>query len=210
MNLSCSNLKHGSAIIAEVFGMRTLLFSFSMVAMMATMALTGCAEMPQLGLPQGVEPVTNFDAKKYVGKWYEIARLEHSSEKGLSDITATYSLRNDGGINVVNRGYDAGKDEWRVAEGKAYPVGSRDTGYLKVSFFGRFYGSYVVFGLDKIGYQYSFVTGPNKNYLWLLSRTPRASDEVLTRFISEAEKHGYDIDKLIYVDQSRAISSMPQ
>jgi apolipoprotein D and lipocalin family protein len=187
--------------------MRTLLFSFSM---MVVVALTGCAGGPQVRLPQGVAPVTNFDMQKYLGVWYEIARLEHSSEKGLSDITATYSLRDDGGIKVVNRGYDSGKDEWRVAEGKAYPVESPDTGYLKVSFFGPFYGSYVVFDLDKIGYQYSFVTGPDKNYLWLLSRTPRASNEVLTRFISEAGKLGYDIDKLIHVDQSRAISSMPQ
>ncbi|SHL63612.1 apolipoprotein D and lipocalin family protein [Nitrosospira sp. Nsp11] len=187
--------------------MRTLLFSFSM---MAVVALTGCAGVPQVRLPQGVAPVTNFDTQKYLGVWYEIARLEHSFEKGLSDITATYSLLDDGGIKVVNRGYDAKKDEWRVAEGKAYPVESPDTGYLKVSFFGPFYGSYVVFDLDRIDYQYSFVTGPDKNYLWLLSRTPRASDEVLTRFISEAGKHGYDIDKLIYVDQSRALSSMPR
>jgi apolipoprotein D and lipocalin family protein len=187
--------------------MRTLLFSFSMLVVVT---LTGCAGGLQVKLPQGVAPVTNFDMQKYLGVWYEIARLEHSSEKGLSDITATYSLRDDGGIKVVNRGYDAGKDEWRVAEGKAYPVESSGTGYLKVSFFGPFYGSYVVFDLDKIGYQYSFVTGPDKNYLWLLSRTPRASNEVLTRFISEAGELGYDIDKLIYVDQSRAISSMPQ
>lgn len=186
--------------------MRTLLFSFSMMTMVA---LTGCAGVPQVRLPQDVAPVTNFDTQMYLGKWYEIARLEHFSEKGLSDITATYSLRDDGGIKVINRGYDAVKDEWRTAEGKAYPVGSPDTGYLKVSFFGPFYGSYVVFDLDT-DYQYSFVTGPDKNYLWLLSRTPRASNEVLTRFISEADKLGYDIDKLIYVDQSRSISSMPQ
>src|SRR3569623_302161 len=114
--------------------------------------LAGC-----VGIPQGVTPVRNFDAARYLGEWYEIARLEHSFEKGLSNITAIYSLRGNGGIKVLNRGYDEQIGEWRTAEGKAYPVESPDIGYLKVSFFRPFYGSYVVFGLDEVGYQYSFV-----------------------------------------------------
>lgn len=165
--------------------------------LMALAVLAGCA-----GIPKGITPVANFDAQRYMGKWYEIARLEHSYEKGLSGITANYSLREDGGINVVNRGYDAKKGEWRVAEGKGYFVESHDTGYLKVSFFGPFYGSYVIFDVDEAGYQYAFVTGPDRRYLWLLSRTPVITDDVWTKFLDEAGGLGFDMDKLIYVDQS--------
>lgn len=157
--------------------------------------LTGC-----MGLPKGVAPVGNFDISRYLGTWYEIARLDHSFERSLSDITATYSLRDDGGIKVVNRGCDVRKGEWRTAKGVAYPVKDPYTGYLKVSFFGPFYGSYVVFDLDKIGYQYSFVTGPDRSYLWLLSRSPRVEDEVLKKFIGEAGELGFDTGKLIYVE----------
>lgn len=95
--------------------------------------LAGC-----VGLPSGVDPVQNFDSQRYLGTWYEIARLEHSFEKGLDNITASYSLRDDGGIRVLNRGYDRQKSEWRMAEGKAYPVKSPDLGYLRVSFLAHF------------------------------------------------------------------------
>ncbi|MDQ3185114.1 MAG: lipocalin family protein, partial [Pseudomonadota bacterium] len=157
-------------------------------------ALAGCA-----GLPKGITPVKNVDVQRYLGEWYEIARLEHTFEKGLTDITATYSMRDDGGINVVNKGYDPQKGEWRIAKGKAYFVGSPNTGHLKVSFFGPFYGSYVIFDLDKDDYRYSFVTGSDRSYLWLLSRTPRIADEVLGKFKKEAAELGFDTDKLIYV-----------
>jgi apolipoprotein D and lipocalin family protein len=158
--------------------------------------LTGC-----MGIPEGITPVSNFDTRRYLGEWYEIARLEHTFEKGLTDITATYSLRDDGGIRVVNRGYDPQKGEWRVAEAKAYPAGGPDVGYLKVSFFGPFYGSYVIFGLDEASkgdYQYAYVTGANKSHLWFLARTPRVSEEALNKFKKEAAALGFETDKLIY------------
>ena len=123
-------------------------------------------------MPENVEPVDEFEVDRYLGRWYEIARLDHSFEKGLSQVTATYSPRKDGGIKVINRGYSAEKQQWKEAEGKAYFVGSNDEAYLKVSFFGPFYGSYVVFELDKKDYQYAFISGPDNDYLWLLARTP--------------------------------------
>jgi apolipoprotein D and lipocalin family protein len=169
--------------------LRTLLIT-------AMVILTGCA-----GIPKGITPVQDFNVQRYLGEWYEIARLEHSSEKGLRDITAHYSLRDDGGINILNRGFDAQKGEWRLANGRAYPVKGPGVGYFKVSFFRPFYGSYVIFDLDKVDYQYSFVTGPDRNYLWLLSRTPYVTDEVLDKFIKEANELGFDTDKLIYVRQ---------
>ena len=109
--------------------------------------LTGC-----VGIPENVKPVENFKLENYLGKWYEIARFDHSFERGLSRVTADYSLRDDGGLKVINRGYSVKEDKWKEAEGKAYFVRESDQGYLKVSFFGPFYGSYIVFELDHENY----------------------------------------------------------
>jgi apolipoprotein D and lipocalin family protein len=154
------------------------------------------------GLPEGVEPVQGFEPERYLGKWYEIARLDHSFERGLTRVTAEYSRRDDGGIRVLNRGYSAEEGEWEEAEGKAFFVRSDDEGYLKVSFFGPFYGAYVVFGLDQDGYQYAFVSGPDRSYLWLLARTPTVDQAVIDRFVAAAESLDYPTDELIFVDQS--------
>jgi len=135
--------------------------------------LSGC-----MGIPENVTPVDDFDINRYLGEWYEIARLDHSFERGLSNVSATYSLKKDGGITVLNRGYSAEKDKWSSAEGKAYFANSEQAGHLKVSFFGPFYSSYVVFDLDKKEYQYAFVSGYNTSYLWLLARTPQVSEEL--------------------------------
>jgi apolipoprotein D and lipocalin family protein len=158
--------------------------------------LTGC-----LGMPEGVRPVGNFELDRYLGKWFEIARLDHSFERGLTRVTAEYSMRDDGGVRVVNRGYSAEKGEWEEAEGKAYFVESPDRAYLKVSFFGPFYGSYVVFELDKRDYQYAFISGPDTSYLWLLSRTPYVSEEILQRFTERAAALGFDTEEIISVNQ---------
>ena len=166
------------------------------VLALAALALGGC-----VGVPDGLEPVKNFEAERYLGQWYEIARLDHSFERGLSRVTATYSTRDDGGIRVLNRGFDTEKGVWSEAEGKAYFVGERDEGYLKVSFFGPFYGAYVVFDLDRDGYQYSYVAGPNRSYLWLLARTPAVDQAVLDRFLEKAAESGFDTEALIFVDQ---------
>jgi apolipoprotein D and lipocalin family protein len=104
-------------------------------------------------------------------------------------------------VRVVNRGFSAEKGEWDEAEGKAYFVASPGLAHLKVSFFGPFYGSYVVFELDKENYQYAFVSGPKTSYLWLLARTPTVSAEVLQRFIERSQALGFDTQALILVDQ---------
>lgn len=158
------------------------------------LALYGCT-----GLPKGIEPVTEFDEARYLGTWYEIARLNHSFEEGLSQVTAEYTLNDDGSIKVVNRGYNAEKGEWEEAEGKALFVGERDVGHLKVSFFGPFYSSYVVFELDE-DYTTAYLTGHNRNYLWLMSRTPEVSEEALEEFKARAEAEGFDLQELIIVD----------
>ncbi|NLS12939.1 lipocalin [Vibrio sp. SM6] len=162
--------------------------------LLGLVSLTGC-----LGMPQSVTPVDNFQLDRYLGTWYEIARLDHSFERGLSQVTAEYRLRPDGGVDVINRGFSAETDEWRDAHGKAYFVESPNKGYLKVSFFGPFYGSYVVFELESENYDYAFVSGPNHDYLWLLARSPNVAPEVITEFKQRARQHGFATDELIYV-----------
>jgi apolipoprotein D and lipocalin family protein len=139
--------------------------------------------------------------EKYLGRWYEIARLDHSFERGLTRITADYSLRKDGGVRVLNRGYSSEKKSWKEVEGKAYFVKGPDTGYLKVSFFGPFYGSYIIFALDHENYQYSLVCGPDKSYLWILARSPVLHNDIKNLLIEKAAAAGFDTGKLIFVDQ---------
>lgn len=162
-------------------------------------ALAGCT-----GVPEGIEPVTGFNAERYLGTWYEIARLDHSFERGLSNVRARYSRNDDGSIKVINRGYNAEEGQWEVADGRAVFVEDKNTGHLKVSFFGPFYASYVVFELDKENYSYAFVTGYNRDYLWFLSRTPEVSQEATEAFRARARAEGFDLDQLIMVEQDRA------
>jgi apolipoprotein D and lipocalin family protein len=164
--------------------------------LVAALFTSGCT-----GIPDNVKPVENFKLDRYLGKWYEIARLDHSFEEGLSRVTAEYSLKDDGGVKVLNRGWSAEDSTWKEAEGKAYFVDREDQGYLKVSFFGPFYGSYVIFDLDHDNYQYSLVCGPKKSYLWLLSRTPEMDKGLRDSLIAKAAALEFEVDKLIYVDQ---------
>ena len=151
------------------------------------------------GKPEGMVAVKNFELDRYIGKWYEIARLDHSFERGLNNITAEYSLRDDGGVKVINSGYSKDNNEWKQAEGKAYFVDDTDSGHLKVSFFGPFYGSYIIFELDKKDYQHAFISGPSTEYLWLLSRSPQVSDEIINQFKKRSAEFGFDTSKLIFV-----------
>jgi apolipoprotein D and lipocalin family protein len=157
--------------------------------------LSGC-----VGIPTNVKPVDNFKLEKYLGKWYEIARLDHPFERGLTRVTAEYSLRDDGGVRVLNRGFSEKENRWKEAEGKASFVKGSDQGYLKVSFFGPFYGSYIVFELDHENYQYSLVCGPDKSYLWILARGPKIKEDIKDILVAKAAALGFDTSKLIFVD----------
>jgi len=173
------------------------------IALAGLLILGGCTSAPD-----GITPVQNFQTERYLGTWYEIARLDHSFEEGLTDVTADYSRNPDGTIKVINKGYSGKDSEWDTAEGTARFVNGPDTGHLKVSFFGPFYGAYVIFELDP-DYKYAFVTGPNRDYLWLLSRTPQIDTELREKFIRDTARLGYDTDQLIFVDQSRNINPQP-
>jgi len=160
-----------------------------------SLLVAGCS-----ATPEGIEPVEDFQLNRYLGKWYEIARLDHSFERGLSHVTAEYSLRDDGGVRVLNRGYSAEKGRWEQAEGKAYFVAGPDVGHLKVSFFGPFYGAYVIFELDE-NYQYAMVSGPSRSYLWLLARSPQVDPPLRQWFLARADELGFDRREIRFVDQ---------
>ena len=164
------------------------------IFLLLVLFVTGCT-----GIPENVKPVEDFQLEKYLGKWYEIARLDHSFERGLTNVTATYSLREDGSVKVINQGYSESEKKWKKAEGTAYFVRKSDQGYLKVSFFWPFYGSYVVFGLDHENYRYSIVCGPDKSYLWILARNPELDNKTKEDLIARATALGFDTSKLIHV-----------
>lgn len=175
--------------ITRVYNLKSLIILF------VVLPLTACT-----GVPHKVQPVSNFELDKYLGEWHEIARLDHSFERGMNQVTATYSLRDDGGVKVVNRGYSEIEKQWSEAEGKAYFVDKNDEGYLKVSFFGPFYGSYVIFELEKENYQYAFISGPNLDYLWLLSRTPKVPESIIEKFFKMSKERGFNTSEIIIVD----------
>lgn len=159
-------------------------------------ALCGCAQ-----IPAGVEAVRGFDVQRYLGTWYEIARLDHSFERGLINVTATYSLNKDGSLRVVNRGFDPKVNRWKEVEGRGYFVTGRDAGRLKVSFFGPFYGGYNIIELDKSDYSYALVCGNTRSYLWILAREPELPEAVLASLTQKAQSLGFDTGALIYVRQ---------
>lgn len=164
--------------------------------LVATM-LTGC-----VGMPDGVTPVEPFDLERYLGRWYEIARLDHSFERGLSKVSAEYTLREDGSVRVINRGYSEAEGKWKEAEGKARFVRNPTEGFLKVSFFGPFYASYIIFNLNQEHYRYALISGPDTSYLWILSRQPTLERETVDMLIEKARQAGFDTSGLIFVEQA--------
>ncbi len=163
--------------------------------MVLVLILTGCT-----GIPKGLQPVSDFNTEQFLGTWYEVARLDHKFERGMSHVQATYSKRDKGGITVVNKGYVQADNEWKSVEGKAFLNGEPNQGRLKVSFFGPFYGGYNVLVLDS-NYQYALVAGYNRDSLWILSRTKVLDEEIFRSLVSQAKKWGFDTTELIKVEQ---------
>jgi len=151
--------------------------------------------------PSGLGPGTGFEADRYLGKWYEIARLDHAFERGLDRVTADYAKRPDGAITVLNRGYDPIKHRWREARGVARFRGSSTVGSLKVTFFWPFSGEYRVIALDR-RYQWALVAGPSRKYLWILSREPQLATDIYDRLVQQAREAGSPVDTLIRVSHA--------
>lgn len=176
--------------------MTYLKYHFRITALMAALSLmTACA-----GNPVNAVAVEGFETEKYLGTWYEVARLDHSFERELTHVTATYTRRDDGKITVLNQGYKASSQKTKTAKGKAKFAANNTTGHLKVSFFGPFYGDYIIFDLDKTAYSRAYVSGGQDNYLWLLSRTPQVSESTRQDFLAKSAALGYKTDDLIWVE----------
>ena len=186
-----------SEIFLDRFPMTQLLTVF--LALQLALSLAACSTSP----PEGLHPVGSFDIHRYLGRWYEIARLDHSFERGMSDVQATYALMDDGSVKVINRGYDTQRQAWKEAVGRALFVGDSSIGSLKVSFFGPFYGGYHVIALDRQNYRWSLVAGPDRDYLWILARDKTLSADVRTQLVDQAKALGFATDKLIWVAQQR-------
>jgi apolipoprotein D and lipocalin family protein len=159
-------------------------------------ALCGCVQ-----IPKDTAAVTGFEAQRYLGTWYEIARLDHTFEHGLTHVTAEYSLKPDGSLRVANRGFDPQQKKWKSVEGRAFFVAGPGLGRLKVSFFRPFYGGYNILALDQRDYAYALVCGNNRSYLWILARQPTLPKAVLDALTQQANALGFNTDALIYVRQ---------
>jgi len=155
-----------------------------------------------LGADMIEEAVQDFDLDSYLGTWYEIARMDHSFERGLSAVTANYTMKDNGMVRVLNKGYKSKKSKWSSASGVAKFASASDIGSLRVSFFRPFYGAYHVVSLAE-DYSSALVAGDSEKYLWILSRTPTLDSETLDTLLARAQGLGYDTDKLIIVDQSK-------
>ncbi len=161
------------------------------------LGLGGCAQ-----IPKGATPVTGFEVQRYLGTWYEIARLDHSFERGLTHVNAAYSLNPDGSVRVLNRGYNPQTQRWKEATGRAVFVGARDVGQLRVSFFGPFYGAYNIIALDTTGYGHALICSHNLSYLWILARTPTLPEATVAALKQQAALLGFDTAALILVPQA--------
>lgn len=169
------------------------------VLLFLSLFFTGCS----VEIPEGLQAVDGIDVERYLGTWYEIARLDHSFERGLSNVTATYQRRDDGGLKVLNKGFKDDKGEWSEAEGKAFFVSEPTLGRLKVSFFGPFYGGYNIIKLDKENYSYVLICGDTREYFWILSRTKTLPAEIQNELVTFAKEKGFATDKLIYVKHDK-------
>jgi apolipoprotein D and lipocalin family protein len=150
-------------------------------------------------IPKGATAIKPFDKEKYLGKWYEIARMDFKYERGLNNTTAEYSVRDDGKIKVDNKGFKTQTKEWKQAIGKAKFVGEQNVAMLKVSFFGPFYSGYNVIALDN-EYKYALVAGKNLNYLWILSRETTIPENIKQNYLKIAENLGYKTSELLWIE----------
>lgn len=172
--------------------MKALSVPVMLSALLVSVSLFSCAS-----IPDGARAVENFDLDQYLGKWYEIARLDFKFEEGLDNTTAEYSLKKNGTVKVDNKGRRTETGKREQAIGTAKFVGDKTVGMLKVSFFGPFYSGYNVIMLDD--YQYALVAGANLKYLWILSRTPTIPEDVKERYLAKARELGYRTDDLVWV-----------
>ncbi|WP_353183678.1 lipocalin family protein [Parapedobacter lycopersici] len=176
-----------------------------LIGYIGALALAGAGVMlyqSRKTIPEKAQPVQPFDVKRYLGKWYEIARIDHRFERNLNNVTAEYGQAANGRIRVLNRGFNTKTDRWEQAEGKAMFVGNTAEARLKVSFFGPFYSGYNVIAIDP-DYRYALVAGENLRYLWMLSRETTIPDTIRDKYLQVARSVGYDTGTLTWTEHDR-------
>jgi apolipoprotein D and lipocalin family protein len=174
-----------------------ILSGFFLTGLIVVLTFGSCAT-----IPKGAMAVQPFDKEKYLGKWYEIARMDFRFERNLNNTTANYSVNNDGSIKVDNRGFNYKENQWKQAIGKAKFVGEQNIAMLKVSFFGPFYSGYNVIALDN-EYKYALVAGKNLSYLWILSRETTIPDDVKQNYLKIAKNLGFETSSLVWVEHDK-------
>ncbi len=166
-----------------------------------TLFIVECNSREMVKPDQTINNTFSFDLQKYLGTWFEIARLDNSFERGLQGVTANYTLRKDGKIKVLNQGYKNNLNgKLKTAIGKAILVSQETPRNLKVSFFLNFYAPYNILELDE-NYQYALIGSNSSKYLWILSRTPKLDSIIYKNLLEKAKARGYDTDKVMKVMQ---------
>jgi len=150
---------------------------------------------------QDLPTVKKVDIQKYSGTWYEIARLPNSFEKGLECVTATYTPKSNGKIEVLNKGFTETKGKMKTARGTALVPDPAFPGRLKVTFFWPFSGNYYIISLDE-NYSHVLVGDPSRKYLWVLSRSKELDNAVYSRLMDQAKEQGFSVDQVMMTDQS--------
>lgn len=185
--------------MAHPLGFSRTRIAWAALCIATLLGLTACSTT----LPEGMTAVTPFDLNRYQGKWYEIARLDHTFERGLTDVSATYRVRPDGSVEVTNRGYDAKRNDWKQVVGNALFLEDANRGSLKVSFFGPFYAGYHVVALYQQSYRWALVAGPSREYFWILARDKQLSADTRAQLLALTQSLKIDIHKLIWVAHTR-------
>lgn len=175
--------------------LRTLLIALGLVVVM--LALQGVLNQARAAASQPpLQLVPHVDLPRYMGTWYEVARFEHSFQKGCVGSSATYTLRPDGEVEVVNRCRDDRDGRLREAKGRAWVVDPASNAHLKVSFFWPFRGDYCIIDLDA-DYRYAVIGAPNRNYLWVLARQPELEEGLYREILARAARQGFAVDLLV-------------
>jgi apolipoprotein D and lipocalin family protein len=170
-------------------------YKLSIILAMILSTILGCGSDAELATK------ADFDLNKYLGTWYEIARFPHSFEKGLSCVSAEYSLREDGKINVKNKGFQTNKEKWTSIDGVARVPDISKPGEIKVQFFWPFSGDYFVIDVDE-EYHYALVGSPSRKYLWILSREVQLNEITIQQITAAAEEAGFEVSKLERVEHN--------
>jgi apolipoprotein D and lipocalin family protein len=171
------------------------------------LSLSGCATAPST---RDLAAVKDFEINKYLGRWYEIARLENSFEKDLTAVSAEYKLRDDGKVDVINHGFNPLERTQKMAKGVANFVDDSSVGNLEVTFFWPFYAGYKILELDKPGYGYALVTSDSFDYLWILAREPQLSEQTYQMLVKKAQELGFNTDTLIKVSGAKIENEKPK